>query len=159
VLYESEIGVRSAVLDQDQWLAFRIYARAVQRMYGDDADVFGQVLFEGVYLGSLARSLPADYCADLCSYITLSASGPSIHKRQHTRSKGLHDGINVFGLDAVDDEVATPGHEVAVRHDLNIGLAHSQLRSVIAYDMYGSILQIPGTPPSAHHTCPEDRRR
>jgi hypothetical protein len=159
VLYESEVGVRGAVLDQDQWLSFRIYARAVQGMYGDDADVFGEVLFEGVYLGSFARSLPADYGTDLCGCTIPSAPGHSIHVRQHTRSKGLHDGINVFGLDTVDDKVATPGHEVAVRHNLNIGLAHSQLRSFIACDMYGSILQIPGTLPPVHHTCLEGRRR
>jgi hypothetical protein len=54
VLDESEVGVRCAVLDQDQWLALRVDAWAVKRVDTNDADIFRQVLLKGINLWSFA---------------------------------------------------------------------------------------------------------
>jgi hypothetical protein len=50
--------------------------------------------------------------------------------RQHTRSKGPHDGVDVLRLYAVDDVVAAAGDKVAGSHDLNFGLEQSQHASI-----------------------------
>lgn len=53
-LDEVEVIVGCAMLDQDQRLALWINSRAVEGMHRDDADVFGQVLFEGIDLWCFA---------------------------------------------------------------------------------------------------------
>lgn len=56
----------------------------------------------------------------------MSAAGASAH----TRTKGLHDRIDILGLNAVNDVVAAPRHEMAVLHDFHSGLAQSQLEFI-----------------------------
>lgn len=65
----------------------------------------------------MAPTLVAGRCVSIVS---------SESHRCHTRTESLHDSINVLCLDAVDDEVAAPGHKVAVCHDFNIGLEQAQ---------------------------------
>ena len=48
------------MLDQREGLALRINSRSVERMAGDDLDVFRQVCFKSSYLDLLTRSLASD---------------------------------------------------------------------------------------------------
>jgi hypothetical protein len=54
VLHESKVGVRGTVVDQDERLSFRVYARSMERMHGDDADVPGKMSLESLHLRSFA---------------------------------------------------------------------------------------------------------
>lgn len=53
-LDEGEVGVRGAVLDQYEGLAFGVYARPVEGVAGYNADVRGEVLLKCCNLWGLA---------------------------------------------------------------------------------------------------------
>lgn len=55
-----EGGVRGAVFDQDQGLAFGVDVGAVEGVARDNVDVGGEVGFEGTDLRVFARCLAAD---------------------------------------------------------------------------------------------------
>jgi hypothetical protein len=94
---------------------------------GDDADVFGQVFIESLYLRGFARGLAADNCANLCCCaVSRLAQEHSINSRRHTRTESLYNRVDILRLDAVDDEIAASGHEMTTLHNLNFGLALSQ---------------------------------
>jgi hypothetical protein len=80
------------------------------------------------------------------------------YNRDHTRTKGFHNGIHVLCFDTVYYKVAAAGNEVAVLHDLNVGLAQAQYVSLLEYIIMGAILQSPGTPLPRHHISRGDRR-
>ena len=65
VFDKGKVGVGRAVLDEDQWLALWVDAGPVERVARHDADVAGQVLLKGGYLGRLARRLASDDGAEL----------------------------------------------------------------------------------------------
>jgi hypothetical protein len=52
-----------------------------------------------------------------------------LHDRDRTRTKSLHDCIDVLCLNTVYDKVAAPRDQVPVLHDLNVGLAQAQYMS------------------------------
>jgi hypothetical protein len=158
ILDKREVVVGCTMLDQDQRLPFRVDARPVEGVHGNDADVLGQVFLKGIDLGSLARGLTADDGADLGSWAWSLVHVSHLHGRDRTRTKRLHDGVNVLRLDAVDYEVAAPGDQVAVLHDLNVGLAQAQYMSSLWYVYMGAILQSRETLPPAHRIYLEDRR-
>jgi hypothetical protein len=68
VLDKGKVGIRSAVLDQDEGLALRVDARPVEGVAGYDADVGGEVLLESCNLWGFAGGLTANDGADLGSW-------------------------------------------------------------------------------------------
>jgi hypothetical protein len=72
-LNKGEVGIGSAMLDQDQRLPLWIDTWAVEGVYGDDADVFGKILFECANLWGLARRLPSNDSADFgsCAHVSV----------------------------------------------------------------------------------------
>jgi hypothetical protein len=137
ILDKGEVGVRSAMLDQYQWLPLRIHTGAVKRMYGNNADVFWQTLLKSFYLWSLARGLSSDNSTDLGRYALMSAKYHPGCSRDPTGTESLHDCINILCLYAVNDKIAASRNEVAVQHNLNVGLAQAQYVSLLNCNMYG----------------------
>jgi len=54
ILHERKVSIRGAILDQHQWLPFRVYAWPVEGVHGDNADVFRKVFVKSLHLRGLA---------------------------------------------------------------------------------------------------------
>lgn len=77
-------------------------------------------------------------------------------KKQPTWSESLHDSVNVFSFDAVDDVVAASGDKMTASHNFNFRLGQAQHGSIDG-TIHKAILLCPEIPRLMHHASLEDR--
>lgn len=59
----------------------------------------------------------------------------------HTGSKCLHDSVNVFSFNTVDDVIAAPRNEVAALHNLNFRLERLSMLLLVIHRLSYKVLE------------------
>lgn len=88
------------------------------------------MLLKRCNLRGFAGSLTADDSTDFSGCTRVSIYSPPYNRKNHTRAKSLHNGIDVLRLDTINDVIAAPGNKVAASHDFNFWLELSQHASI-----------------------------